>query len=343
MVDYVDLKFATSLNSRLERFQIKNRNPYKINFRCHICGDSQSSKSKARGWLLEDKHQSFHYYCHNCGSSLSFHNFLKGIDASLYREYISEKYLDKTREKIVENPFQSQKTSNTVVKKISGFNHFLKDIKRIGQLAQDHPVRQYLDSRMIPAKEHPRIYYAPKFMGWVNSMLPNKFEKITKDEPRVILPFLDENGAFFGLSARGFSKKSPRYITIMLKEDSPKIFGLDKVNFSKPYMVLEGAIDSLFLDNAVAMAGADGNTNGLKNLENAIFVFDGERRNKEIHKRMEKIISKGLKICIWSENVKGKDVNEMIMNGEEDVASIINKNTYSGLCASLRFAQWKLS
>jgi transcription elongation factor Elf1 len=347
MVDFVDLRHAMLLNTRLERFQIKSRNPYTLNFRCHLCGDSKTSKSKARGWLLEDKHQSFHFYCHNCGASLSFHNFLKSVDTLAYNEYISEKYISKaTNDSKGKQPSDIEdilvKIANPSTQRVDceKTNHLSK-IKRIGQLSHDHPVKIYLDQRKIPTKEHHRIYYAPKFMTWVNTMIPDKFPKIVKDEPRIVLPFFDENKNMFGLSARGFRKDGPRYITIMLDTEMPKIFGLEKIDFNKPYKILEGAFDSLFIQNSIAMAGADGNTNGLKNLENATFVFDAESRNKEIHKRMDKVIKSGLKICIWPSNISGKDVNEMILNGVDNVEEIINRNTYGGLAASLRLSAWK--
>ncbi len=339
MVDYVDLKHAMSLNSRLEKFQVKSRNPYKLNFRCHICGDSKTSKSKARGWLLEDNHQSFHFYCHNCGASLSFHSFLKSIDTSLYNEFISEKYINKIKdEKAISSLLVREKL--IPVKKESN-NQFLSKIKNITELSDKHPVIEYINSRKIPREEHSRIFYSPKFMGWVNSMIPDKFPSIKEDEPRIIFPFLDRNGEMFGFSARGFKKDGPRYITIMLRKDEPKIFGLDRVNFGKPYKILEGAIDSFFIKNSIAMAGADGNVVGLENTQNATFVFDCEPRNKEIHKTMEKVVKSGMRICIWPPNMPGKDINEMILNGANDIESIIETNTHTGLQALLKLSEWK--
>jgi hypothetical protein len=124
-------------------------------------------------------------------------------------------------------------------------------------------------------------------------------------------------------------------------QEVPKIFGLDKVNFDKPYVVAEGAIDSLFLNNAIAMAGADGNVSGLKNLENATFVFDAEPRNLEIIKRMEKLMRKGYKVCIWPHSVPGKDINEMWLKGMRDIEKTIKENTFSGLEGQLRLASWR--
>lgn len=339
MVDIIDLQHATQLSNRLERFSIKATNPYKINFRCPICGDSQKSKAKARGWLLEDiKDQSFHFYCHNCGASLGFHNFLKTVDPMVYKDYLSAKYVGKVRQSSNTTPevaadiFKTQTTHN--------FSDPLKKIKKISQLRYDHPVKAYINKRQIPPEQHYRMYYAPKFMTWINTILPGKFPNVSKDHPRLIMPFLDKNGKCFGVSGRGFDPDGLRYITIMF-EDRPKIFGLDKVDFNKPYKIVEGAIDSFFVNNAVAMAGADGNANGVENTKNATFVFDNEPRNKEIHKRMDKAIQNGYSVCIWPSNIEQKDINDMHLNGITNIDEIIKRNTFDGLVAKLKLSMWR--
>jgi transcription elongation factor Elf1 len=335
MTDYVDMKYVNLISNRLQRFQVKHHNPLKANFRCIFCGDSKTSQTKARGWITENtKTHTLFYSCFNCGTSHSFQNFLKTQDPSLYKEYIAEKFLNKERNVDAATPSIPNPDKPVFDK------NPLKSIKKISQLKFDHPAKKYIDSRQIPSDQHYRIYYAPKFKTWINTIIPDKFPAFRKDEPRLILPFFDETGKCFGVSARGFDPNGLRYITIMFRE-VPKIFGLEKVNFDKPYLVVEGAIDSLFLNNAVAMAGADGNANGLKNTENATFVFDAESRNLEITKRMEKLIRKGYKVCIWPHNVPGKDINEMWLNGKRDIEKTIKENTFSGLEGQLKLAAWR--
>lgn len=336
MAEFIDIQFAQMLSGRLENFKIKHTNPYKINFRCPICGDSQKSRSKSRGWLLE-RDNKFSYYCHNCGASQSFQYFLKTQDPMLYNDYVAQKFVantanSDTNKKLNEDQF---KTKAPIFK-----SNPLKKIKRVSQLKFDHPIKRYIEKRKIPPKHHYRLYYARKFKTWINEIIPNKFDpdKIGKDEPRLVIPFLDENNRVFGVSARGFDPKAPRYITIMFDE-RPKIFGLDKVNFNEPYYIVEGAIDSMFLENAISMNGAEGNGNGAN--ENAIYVFDAEPRNKEIHKRMEKVIKNGHKICIWPDDVPAKDINEMYLKGMTNVEKVIEEHTYKGLQAELKFTAWR--
>lgn len=322
------------LSGRLENFRIRNTNPYKINFRCPVCGDSQKSRSKSRGWLLESKNV-FHYYCHNCGASQGFSFFLKSIDQLLYNDYVAEKFMANTAVKDSEPDENQFKTKAPVFNKK---NPLLK-IKKISQLKSDHPIKRYIEKRKIPTKHHYRLYFAKKFKTWINEIIPNKFENIGKDEPRLVIPFLDQNGNCFGVSARGFDPKGIRYITIMF-EERPKIFGLDKVDFSQPYYIVEGAIDSFFIENAIAMNGAEGNGNAAG--DNAIYVFDAEPRNKEIHKRMEKVIKAGYKVCIWPSDVPGKDINEIYLAGL-DPEKLIEDNTYQGLQAELKLSAWRKS
>lgn len=340
MVDFTDLKYAQMLSGRLENFRIKHRSPYKINFRCPICGDSQKSRSKSRGWLLE-RSNSFSYYCHNCHTSQGFSFFLKGQDPLLYNDYIAEKYVSKAN-----NSVETTKTANddSFKTKAPVFQkNPLKKLKKVSQLEPGHRVKQYISSRQIPTHHHYRMYYAPKFMTWINEIIPGKFDesKIGKDEPRLIIPFLDERGNCFGVSARGFKDTGLRYITIMF-DDRQKIFGLDKVKWDEPYYIVEGALDSMFLENAISMNGAEGTTRDIQSIENGIFVFDAEPRNKEIHKRMEKVIKAGHKICIWPTDVPGKDINDMFLSGANP-EKIIEENTHQGLRAELKLAEWRKS
>jgi transcription elongation factor Elf1 len=340
-----DLKYAGILSTRLERFSIKETNPYRANCRCPICGDSQKSKLKARGWILE-KDNSALYYCHNCGASLSLRNFLKAVDHNLHNEYIIDTALDKKARRELFQPKAEVKPLDTLKMKAPSFKKKgspLLKIKKVSSLNYDHKVKIYVQKRRIPASEQYKLYYAPKFNEWVNSIIPGKLPKLEKDSPRLVMPFIDKEGNLFGFNARAFRDSELRYITIMIDEDMPKIFGLDTVNFNKKYYVIEGPIDSLFIDNAVAMAGADGNAKGLENTENAVFVFDNEPRNKEIVSRMERCIDKGYNICIWPEKVLDKDINDVILSGATpaDIKQMIDDNTYRGLEGKLQLSYWK--
>ena len=158
------------------------------------------------------------------------------------------------------------------------------------------------------------------------------------DHPRLLIPFRDEEGEIFAYQGRAFGNEQPKYLTIKLQERD-KIFGLDKIDKREEVLVVEGPLDSLFLDNCIAVAGAD-----VPNLDcDFTVVFDNEPRNKELLKQVEKAINRGHKICLWPEQMKYKDINDMILGGytKEEIQDLIKHNTYQGTTATLWFTKWR--
>jgi transcription elongation factor Elf1 len=334
---WIEHKYISLLSGRLERFQRINSNVYR--FRCPICGDSQKDRHKTRGHLLE-KSGKIRFYCHNCSASMQFKYFMKEIDPTLYLEYIKEQIKESGNQKDVET-FAKKMKPPVFVKTTA-----LSKLKKVSQLDPDHPVKKYIDSRQIPSNLHYKLFYAPKFGAWVNSMIPNKMKIGEKDEPRLIIPFLDQEKNLFGFQGRSFRKDGVRYITIMLDESKPKVFGLDTIDESKDIYLLEGPIDSMFLPNAMAAAGGDlsaqiEQTGLLK--EKIVVVFDNEPRHSDTIKRMQKAIDAGYRVVIWPSDIQYKDVNDMILSGmkSEYIKDVLDECNYSGPTAKLHFALWR--
>ena len=216
----------------------------------------------------------------------------------------------------------------------------LKSLKKISSLKYDHPVKKFVDNRRIPTTAHFELFFTHKFYEWVNKVVPNKFPSLRGDHPRLVIPFFDENNKMFAFQGRAFGNEQPKYITIKLDPDKEKIYGLNRVDKNKHIFVVEGPIDSLFLDNCIAVAGAD-----FMKLpkENTTVIFDNERRNLEVLKQIEKTIYEGYEVVLWPDDMKEKDINDMILAGKtkEDIQTIIEKNSYQGNMAMIRFATWR--
>jgi hypothetical protein len=300
------------------------------NFRCPYCGDSQKSRSKARGFVFRKKNDLF-FKCHNCAVGASLGNLIKHVDSKTYDDYILERYRKGIETK--SSPQPEFKFDAPVFKK-----NVFKSLQSISQLSQTHPARRLVGERSLLEYSHD-LFLCPSFYKFTNTLVPNKFPSLCGDHPRLMIPFRNEEGEIFAYQGRAFGLETPKYITIKLDEDADKIFGLDRVDKSKPILVVEGPLDSLFLDNCIAMAGADFN-----NFEGDLtIVFDNEPRNKEICKQIEKNISQGRKIVIWPDTVKEKDINDMILAGysKKSIQQIITDNTFQTASASLRFAEWR--
>ena len=330
----IDHKYVSLLSNRLQRFTKVNNKTY--NFRCPICGDSKRNTYKTRGYIYEKKDHLL-YFCHNCGASMSFGNFLKGQDPTLFQEYLQEKFIEKRADQPKAAP-----DITTIVWPKYRLDSPLKTLKKISVLDHDHPAKRYVVKRKIPTTFHHKLFFCPKFKKWINENIPGKFKDEDHDEPRLIIPLIDGNGHCFGIQGRGFKPDGIRYITIMFEEDSPKVFGLDTLNRDKPIYVLEGPIDSMFVENAIAMAGSDLPFHYFKdfNKEGLTFVYDNEPRNKQIVERMAKVIENGYNIVIWPDGLEQKDINDMVLAGVDHM-SLIKHNTYKGLSAVARLSQWK--
>ena len=323
----VDDLYINRLSIRLEKF--KRVKPHLYNFRCPFCGDSQKNKNKARGYFFHVSGRMV-YKCHNCGVGKTTANFLKDFAPDLYSEYQLEKYRMNATGK------------GTTVEKFTipdSTPKFKKpdDLKCISDLNKEHPAKKYLLDRKVPEDKLSRIFYVEKFKTWVNTK-KKTFDSLQNDQPRIIIPLIRADGTCFGIQGRSLAKYTTlRYITVMFEEHQ-KVFGLDSINKNETVYVTEGPLDSLFMDNAIAMCGADVD---LTNWDyDFVYVYDNEPRNKQIIDRMDKSISEQDNVVIWPKNVKEKDINDMVLAGL-DPSAIIKSNTFNGLEAKLKFTDWK--
>ena len=331
-MNFIDQKYIGLVSSRLEKFKQVKTGLY--NFRCIYCGDSQKNKNKTRGYIYGYKND-HNYKCHNCGVSKSFTNFLKDIDSTLYDQYIMERYKNGS----------TGKGSNTPEPKFTfekpKFTKKAFDLPSIAELNKEHSARIYLENRKIPQNFLSQLFYCEKFKQWTNEQ-KYTFESTKYEEPRIIIPLINK-GEIFGFQGRSLSKKPKvKYITIILDENQPKIYGLDRIDWNKTVYIVEGPFDSMFIENSIAMVGADiDKMFFVTNFEtNFVMVYDNEKRNKEMVARLEKSIEMKFPVVIWPKDLKEKDINDIVLSGQ-DVESMLKLNTYQGLEAKLKFTNWK--
>ena len=334
-MSYIDTKFLNLLSTRLPKFKRKSENLF--NFRCPHCGDSKKSSSKARGFVYRKKNDMF-FKCHNCGVGQTLGNLIKFLDPTMYKEYVFERFKDGKVES--EKP-EFDFTPSKILKSKTANEKQLDSLKRFDQLVTTHPAKKFVFDRLIPKEHWDKFFFCSKFFEWTNSIVPNKFSSLQYDHPRVVIPFYDRAGNFFAFQGRAFGKEQPKYITIKFDETKQKIYGIDRIDLNKPVMITEGPIDSLFLDNAIALAGAD----AVVNIQHTqcTMIFDNEPRNEHIVNRMKTAVDKKFNLVIWPESLKYKDINDMIIAGMSStkVSSLIHSSTYCGLQAHQHINNWK--
>ena len=321
-MDLVDSKYIGLVSSRLQKFKRVKDNLY--NFRCPICGDSQKNKNKTRGYIYQVKNNT-NFKCHNCGASMSFNNFVKTIDPTLHKQYTLEKFKEghTGRNFVVEAP------------KLEFAKPVFKKSINLPKASSDPVAKEYLVNRKI---DPDKFYFADKFMEWTNTQ-KRTFDTITRDESRIVIPMYDSDKNLIGFQGRALGKSFTKYITVMLEEEAPKVYGLDGIDKTSPVYITEGPFDSTFVRNSIAMCGADGDISNW-GIINPVWVYDNEPRNREIVERIRKTIDTGDSIIIWPTNIEQKDINDMVLAGH-DVMSMLKLNTYSGLQAKIKFNNWK--
>ena len=336
---YIDKKFVSLVSTKLERF--KQKSEFLWSFRCPICGDSHKNKLKTRGYFYRRKSDLF-FQCHNCGTSLSIGNFLKTVDKSLYREYQLERYKNESTGNVAKPDFSMAKTKPVFASKIETDESKI-NLPTIDSLHEDHAAKQYLSKRKIPREHFKHIYFADNFKDFVLEMLPS-YDKTLYNEQRIVFPFFDHNKKLLGFQGRAVGESKIKYITVKMDEDFTKIYGLDRVDLTKRIYVVEGPIDSLFLQNSLATMDASlYNITLLLGNYDYVFIHDNEPRNDAIVKQMAKTISHNKNIFIWPQGIVAKDINDWILTGTtpSEVQSIIDNNTFNDLRAKLEYEKWR--
>lgn len=333
---FIDRKYLKLLSPKLNKFSEKKEDLF--NFRCPFCGDSKKNVLKARGYVYRKKNDYF-YKCQNCGIGYTMYNFINSLDTNLAKDYSLERFANgETGNHNYPKPVIKFDTPKFTKKKT------VINLPSIKSLEKTHIARDYCTSRKIPEDTYDNLYYAEDFKKFIDEIKPDNDKNLKESDPRLIIPFFDEDGQLLAVQGRTLNNSKIRYITIKLNSESIKIFGLDKINKEKKVYVTEGPIDSLFLPNSVATADANlSNAVNYISKENLVLIFDNEPRNKDICKLMDKAIEDHYAICIWPEMIQEKDINEMILSGytQEELVDIIDKNTFVNLRAKMEYIQWK--
>jgi transcription elongation factor Elf1 len=332
---FIDRSFLLQLSPKLQRFAKKKDDLY--NFRCPLCGDSQKNKLKSRGYIFRKKNDYF-YMCHNCGVSTTFFNFLKQVDPNLVKEYQLERYKNgETGNNNYPKPdFEEYKSQAPTFKKSL-------ELPTIDSLPEAHFAKSYVQQRRIPETFYTQLYYAEDFATFIQALGIEK-EGLHKNDKRLVIPFYDKEKNLVAVQGRSLGESKLRYITIKLHDDYQKVFGSDRIDEDELIYVVEGPIDSMFLDNAVATA--DSNLESITSIydkSKVVLVFDNEPRNKEIIKKIDEAIEKHYNVVIWPEMIDSKDINDMILDGfsPDEIQDIISKNTFVNLRAKAEFVNWK--
>lgn len=339
---FLDTKYINMLSPKLDRFAWKKPNHLAV-CRCPICGDSKKNGNICRFYFYEKK-GSFSVKCHNCDYGASLGWFLKGFDGNLHRQYTFEVLKETGSHTHGRTGAHTPTHGPAHPHARAGESPILKEIPRLCDMSDTHEAVVWARKRRIPTEAMCRLYYADDYSEWAKGIDP---EIKIPSEGRVVIPILDPEGRLVGAQGRTLVKTSGiRYITVKADKDSDKMwYGMDRVDPRKPVTVVEGPIDSLFLDNAVAMIGLSNALNIPERLKDAElrYAIDNEPRNRQVVAAMEMIAESSHSICVWSDRVAGyKDINDMVLSGmtRSMIEAEIARNSHRGIAAHVAIKKW---
>lgn len=326
-MSWLEEKYALLVAPKYRNFRHKRDNPMLLEFSCNICGDSDTNKHKARGYIYaghdDDK---LHYKCHNCGWSGSFTYYIKEHEPAAFKDFTRERAvgLFRRRKKAEPKPVMAgNKTADQLAARKA-------DPERI-LLPLVSGCVDYLESRSVPD------YGDFRYIDDMRKLAPFvSGEQRLLDEGRLAMPVRNVAGELVGLSCRSLHPVGVgiRYINVKFR-DEEAIYNCQNVDKAKPIYVTEGILDSKFLANAIAVLGTDlTKAARVFNKSNLVLIFDNQYDNNHVVRKIEKAIDAGFKVVVWPQSVDayGKDINEMVLAGFEisELLNTIEKNTFRG-------------
>jgi hypothetical protein len=349
MTMYLDKKFINMVSPQLEKFSWKKDNLAAC--RCPICGDSTKNKNKTRGYFYT-KNNDFFYKCHNCGVGHNLYNFLKEVSPSMCKEYSLERYRNGENGKSNYKKPEGKEvfTFKAEKPKFKKKDKLLNELTCLADLPSDHTAVKFANMRKIPKQHWKLLYYTDDFTSFGKSL--DGEATLWGKEERLVIPFFNSHGDVVGAQGRVLTmagevqaRETLRYITIKAKKSIDSLwYGLWRIDPKKTVYVVEGPIDSYFLDNCVAMVGASSYKSIPSHLKNSklVFVMDNEPRNVQVVNYNRELIKMGHKVMIWPENIQEKDLNDLAYRiSTRKIQRVVDDNTTDGLEAELKLKKWK--
>ena len=305
------------------------------NAECCICHEGSSAGRKRRLFYFTGDR---YFYCFNCGKSWNEINWIHEVSGKSYHEILRDTQnftcSIELSAKLVKN---SEPVKELVVPTIPDDSINITDINQCEfykdnekQYAYIKHVRQYCeDRRLFTAVNRPKAFYVS--FG----------DKVHKK--RLIIPFYSELGKIDSYQSRTLDGDTyPKYLT---KFGEKGLYGENNITNDIPYIfVFEGPIDAMFVKNAVAVGGSSTTEKQEAFLKKCvdkeiIYVYDNDKDNKEMKKKIKNLIKDNKKIFIWPKEFrKYKDINELCCSLclDELPYKFIVQNSYSGVEALMK-------
>ena len=309
------------------------------NFSCPICGDSKKNKRKARGYIYK-KIDKYNMTCKNCDAGMSLNNFIKLIAPELYHHFIFNKFKRKEDDF---NSFLNNKT-NAKEKKSPEYQ-----FPFLIPFFESKEALSYVEERKIPRTRLKEVFFLSDLNLLIKEFEHLGYTPLPYTSPRLVFVVRNDLNEQTGFITRALNPKDTlRYYNIKIKENNSLLYGTPFLNHQKPVWIVEGIIDSLFLENSIAACSSSfQHAFEYCQKKNLLFtcVYDNERYNPQLIKIMNNTINMGYSVVVFSSfPFLGKDLNEMTLLNQwnsKTLETLLTQRIFHSLRAKLELDRWK--
>lgn len=342
-LDNVKIKLVKILNTSFSN-EYKRKiytYPDRWNFCCPICGDSVSDNYKKRGNLYLN---SMSYHCYNCGCHYGINSFLHLFNEELSDDDKIAIHEIQQNSKKFEKKFHGSKSISLIYQLLGKVAVPKSIFFKINDLTSPYKntfVSNYLNSRKIDIRKWKYFAFREKsnelyilninqddrIIGYQIRQLDINSKKsryLTRSLSKMYIEMFDKRIDSIVEKILNKVENSKKFIdeedgieNIVAHLDKLSgLFNIMNIDVSRQLTITEGPIDSLMVDNCVALQGATKMNDYFDNVESVRYLFDNDitGRKHAIDK-----IKKHKQVFLWDmyfEKIrcvdKIKDVNDLV-------------------------------
>ena len=273
------------------------------NIKCNVCGDSDKDIYKKRGFILKNK-DPWVYYCHNCQESTTVVKWMKEHYTVNYKNLMIDVMKNKR-----DDPRYDDQEYGFHRKKTSSERDERDDTKGFKSLLKFADCVEYCENRKIPKEVYSKWYYCVTGIYY----------------GRIIIPFRNDKGKIYFYQARSFNNKNGvKYLSRF--GDNLSIYNYYNIDHDDYVPVLEGPIDSEFVDNSIAVTGLKLKSEELNGIKKTRIILYNDKSG---YKEAVKLLKKRKWVFNWKKFLKDypcdgivKDVNDFILLNKQGISKL---------------------
>ena len=350
LLDNIEEKVQRILDSKFKKDSFHKRKidhfHDRINFACPFCGDSLRDPRKKRFNIYLN---SLSCHCFNCNHHSGINSFLKQFDEELSVEDKIQVHEIQQSSKKFERRISSNQSSFAfqLLDKLAIPKSILFNMLNLTTPYKSKECSDYLNSRCINIKQWKHFAYNEKskelyilninsndrVIGMQIRQLDTNSKKsryLTRSLSKIYNNIFKKDISILIERLLKSIENGEKYIT---EEDGVEniqanldrlsgLFNIMNVDMNKPLTIVEGPIDSLCINNAIALQGATKLNNYFDEIKMVRYLFDNDKVGKE--HSLDKIKS-NKKVFLWNLYIKKMNIKNKV----KDINDVLKLNKFN--------------